>query len=155
MGESSPPPQPLALTRAAATRQEDAASVCDVHAVEPGAWFISGERIEKAAAMTNWDYYEAQARFQRVMHALGVSDELKAQGAANGDLVMVGDVDFRYYEETAMAARARLAGFVDEDDVESVDDELTAAEAAARRRQRELDEELERMLEEDGEVTRF
>ena len=28
----------------------------------PGEWRLSGERIEKAAAMTNWDYHEAQVR---------------------------------------------------------------------------------------------
>ena len=30
-----------------------------------------------------------QARFQRVMEALGVSADLKEKGAANGDLIMV------------------------------------------------------------------
>jgi len=40
---------------------------CTVVAVEPGMWWVSGERIEKAAAMTNWDYHEAQERFQRIM----------------------------------------------------------------------------------------
>ncbi len=28
--------------------------------VEPGVWWLTGTRVEKAAAMTNWDYYEAQ-----------------------------------------------------------------------------------------------
>ena len=43
------------------------------------------------------------------MEALGVSADLKEKGAANGDLIMVGEVDFRYFEETPMAARARYA----------------------------------------------
>ena len=40
---------------------------CVVTQVEPGVWWLTGTRVEKAAAMTNWDYYEAQARSQRVM----------------------------------------------------------------------------------------
>ena len=35
-----------------------------------GEWRLTGERIEKAAAMTNWDYAEAQDRFQRIVEAL-------------------------------------------------------------------------------------
>ena len=49
--------------------------------VGEGEWRLKGDRIEKAAAMTNWDYYEAQARFQRVMQALGVSEQLKVSAA--------------------------------------------------------------------------
>lgn len=60
-----------------------------VEPVGPGVWRLKGERIEKAAAMTNWDYYEAQSRFQRIMRALGVTEKLKVHGVANGDLIMV------------------------------------------------------------------
>ena len=92
--------------------------------------------------------------FQRVMQALGVSDQLKANGASNGDLIMVGDVDFRYFEETPMAARARLAGFVDAPEEEG--GELSEEEVERRRqRQLELDKELAAMLDEDGEVMLF
>eukprot|EP00965_Chrysotila_dentata_P120847 3996977-Pleurochrysis_carterae.AAC.2 len=30
--------------------------------VEHGVWLLTGQRIQKAASMTNWDYYEAQVR---------------------------------------------------------------------------------------------
>eukprot|EP00962_Isochrysis_galbana_P055126 scaffold26830_cov122-Isochrysis_galbana.AAC.3 len=49
------------------------------------------------------------------MQALGVSDQLKQAGAKSGDTIMVGNVDFKYYEESAMAVRARLAGYGDQD----------------------------------------
>lgn len=33
---------------------------------------ISGEAIERFAQMTNWDYYEAANRFQKVLEAAGM-----------------------------------------------------------------------------------
>ena len=109
--------------------------------------------------MTNWDYAQAQDRFQRIMDALGASSALKSEGAKNGDLIMVGNVDFTYFEESPMAARARLAGYVDKDDEEFDgeldDDMLEAAEKEARRLEKELDAELAEMLDSDGDVLTF
>ena len=153
---------------------------------------VTGAKIEKAASMTNWDYYEAQARaaaavsmgvfhplahtplptslphfpappatspqarFQRIMLALGVSDALKKAGAVNGDLVMVGAVDFKYFEEAPMAARARLAGFVDDDGGEpSYADDYDDEVAAARKAAALADEELAELLESEGDVLLF
>ena len=107
------------------------------------AWRLTGHRIEKAAAMTNWDYGEAQERFQRIMRALGASEQLKSAGAASGDLIMVGNVDFTYFEESPMAARARLAGYGDT----GYDMEGAAAEFAGAVREEE--EALQRKLDAD------
>lgn len=41
--------------------EEEVGGGCEVVPVERGAWRLVGTRIEKAAAMTNWDYHEAQA----------------------------------------------------------------------------------------------
>lgn len=56
----------------------------------PGQFRISGSYIERIAAMTDWDYYEAVARFQRIMDAVGVNDTLRKEGAKEGDLIMIG-----------------------------------------------------------------
>ena len=97
-----------------------------------------------------------QARFQRIMLALGVSDALKKAGAVNGDLVMVGAVDFKYFEEAPMAARARLAGFVDDDGGEpSYADDYDDEVAAARKAAALADEELAELLESEGDVLLF
>jgi hypothetical protein len=34
-------------------------------------WYVSGEAISRFASMTNWDYYEAALRFQKVLEAAG------------------------------------------------------------------------------------
>lgn len=80
------PPAPV---EALMNIDQEGAHDVDVEPVGSGTWRLKGERIEKAAAMTNWDYYEAQDRFQRIMRALGVTEKLKARGAKNGDLIMV------------------------------------------------------------------
>jgi GTP-binding protein len=41
--------------------------------------------------MTNWDYYEAVKRFQRVLEVSGINEALKAAGIATGDTVSLGD----------------------------------------------------------------
>mmetsp|Transcript_15141 Transcript_15141/g.40718 ORF Transcript_15141/g.40718 Transcript_15141/m.40718 type:complete len:252 (-) Transcript_15141:255-1010(-) len=132
--------------------QLDEEGVRGVHVQQaaPGEWRLTGERIEKAAAMTNWDYHEAQDRFQRIMRALGVTEQLKANGAKNGDLIMVGNVDFSYFEESPMAARARLAGHGDGGD--GGDDEFMDDEA---REEARLDELLGSLLDAEGDVATF
>lgn len=42
--------------------------------------------------MTNWDYYEAVQRFQRILEAEGIIDRLRDFGAIEGDLIMIGEI---------------------------------------------------------------
>lgn len=65
----------------------------------PGQFRVVGESIEKLVLMTNWDYYEAAMRFQRILEARGVTAALKERGAKEGDLVMIGDWDFDFFEK--------------------------------------------------------
>lgn len=37
-------------------------------------WYVEGEAIHRFAAMTNWDYYEATLRFQKVLDSAGEQD---------------------------------------------------------------------------------
>lgn len=46
--------------------------------------------------MTHWEYPEALERFGRQLDALGISAELQAQGAEDGDLVMIDKFDFEF-----------------------------------------------------------
>ncbi len=58
-----------------------------------GCWRIHGKRIERVAAMTNWDYYEAAMRFQRILEAMGISQALEDAGVQEGDTVCIGDTE--------------------------------------------------------------
>jgi hypothetical protein len=52
---------------------------------------MQGAAIERFAQMTDWSYYEAARRFQRVLQASGIDAALKAQGAkVRPDLLMEG-----------------------------------------------------------------
>ena len=62
-------------------------------------WRVRGVRIERAAAMTNWNYYEAQMRFQRILEALGISDALERAGVKDGDVVMIGGTELIWGEQ--------------------------------------------------------
>lgn len=64
-----------------------------VHKLGEGAWLVEGVAIERAAQMTNWDYYEAAMRFQRILRAMGITEALRAAGVAEGDTVQIGDIE--------------------------------------------------------------
>ena len=72
-----------------------------LHQLGDTVWYVEGIAIERAAQMTNWDYYEAAMRFQRILDALGISDALRAQGVQDGDTVRIGDVELTWGYENA------------------------------------------------------
>ncbi|MBV8147588.1 MAG: GTPase ObgE [Candidatus Eremiobacteraeota bacterium] len=61
-----------------------------------GAFEIFGERIERLAAMTDFDSDEALARFERALDAMGVEKKLRELGALEGDTVRIGQYEFTY-----------------------------------------------------------
>ena len=65
----------------------------EVYKVADNKYYVEGVAIERAAAMTNWDYFEAGARFQRILKALGIADELREQGVQDGDVVRIGNTE--------------------------------------------------------------
>lgn len=55
-------------------------------------WTVIGEGLERFTQMTNWEYYEAIKRFQKVLDASGVNRELRRRGVREGDTVELGEV---------------------------------------------------------------
>jgi GTPase len=66
--------------------------------VEDGIYYVSGDRVERAAAMTYWDYEEAVSRFQKTLEVLGVSEALEKSGVKPGDTVFIGDFELEWSE---------------------------------------------------------
>ncbi len=69
-----------------------------------GVWRVEGVAIERIAQMTNWDYYEAAMRFQRILRAMGITEALKAAGVAEGDTVAIGPLELVWGYENAFDA---------------------------------------------------
>ncbi|MGB4678407.1 MAG: GTPase ObgE [Aggregatilineales bacterium] len=66
--------------------------------VEEGVYRVTGERIERAVAMTYWEYEEAVMRFQRILRALGITEALEKAGIEEGDTVIIGDMELEWAE---------------------------------------------------------
>ena len=66
--------------------------------VNDGVYYVSGDKIERAAAMTYWDYDEAVSRFQKTLEALGVVAALESAGVQSGDIVFIGDFELEWSE---------------------------------------------------------
>ncbi len=67
-----------------------------VEKVGDEAYRILGRRVERAAAMTYWDYDEAILRFQRLLDTLGVTEALREAGVQEGDTVYIGEHELEW-----------------------------------------------------------
>jgi GTP-binding protein len=62
----------------------------------PNGWRLTGESIERAAAMTYWDNDASIRRFQRILEALGIDDALRKAGVKEGDMVNIGEYELEW-----------------------------------------------------------
>lgn len=74
----------------------------EIHRLDDGQWQVTGIAIERAAQMTNWDYYEASMRFQRILRAMGITDALREAGIEDGDTVQIGEVELVWGYDNAL-----------------------------------------------------
>jgi GTP-binding protein len=63
---------------------------------EAGEFVVSGERVERLAAMTDFNSDEALAHFERILAKMGVEKRLAEMGATEGDTVRIGPYEFTY-----------------------------------------------------------
>ncbi len=59
---------------------------------------ITGERIEKLVAMTDFNNEEALPRFQQIIEKMGLNKALREEGVENGDIVRIRDLEFEYQQ---------------------------------------------------------
>jgi GTP-binding protein len=64
--------------------------------VQDGVYVVRGERIERLAAMTDFDNDEALGRFEAALARLGVDARLRELGVREGDTVRIAEVEFDY-----------------------------------------------------------
>lgn len=73
----------------------------DIERIDEKTWLVEGVTVERAARMTNWAYYEASMRFQRILKALGVSAALREAGIREGDTVRIAEIELVWGHENA------------------------------------------------------
>ena len=56
----------------------------------PEGWRLAGVAIERAAAMTYWEYYESVRRFHRILESMGIEEAIQEAGVKEGDRVLIG-----------------------------------------------------------------
>jgi GTP-binding protein len=79
-------------------RPEEEASSFTLERESGRAWRVSGRALERAAAMTYWEYDEAVRRFQRILARVGVDEALREAGAQPGDAVRIGEHELEWQE---------------------------------------------------------
>lgn len=70
--------------------------IFEVSRAADGTYVVTGERVERAASMTYWDYDEAILRFQKILEVLGVTDALREAGVEPGDTVFIGEFELEW-----------------------------------------------------------
>lgn len=65
---------------------------------EDSVYIIKHKKLERIAAMTDFENEEAFERFQRIIYQMGVEELLREKGIKEGELVKIGQIEFEYYE---------------------------------------------------------
>lgn len=73
----------------------------NIQKVDHDLWLVEGVAIERTIQMTNWDYYEAAMRFQRILRAMGITEALREAGVQDGDRVIIGEMELVWGYENA------------------------------------------------------
>ncbi|NDJ34423.1 MAG: Obg family GTPase CgtA, partial [Chloroflexi bacterium] len=90
-----PPPADERVPHFTLEEDEDA---FEVHKLDEHVYEVVGQRVERAAAMTYWQYEEAVLRFQRILDALGVTAALEEAGCGEGDTVIIGEIELEWID---------------------------------------------------------
>ena len=57
---------------------------------------VKGISIERAAAMTYWEYAQSVRRFQKIMEVIGIDQALRDAGIKAGDIVLIGENELEW-----------------------------------------------------------
>jgi GTP-binding protein len=69
-----------------------------IERLDDASFRVSGVRVERSAAMTDWANEAAVRRFQRILEAMGITDALREHGAEEGHTVVIGDAELEWVE---------------------------------------------------------
>ena len=84
-------PVPEMIKELPVYRAEEDPGAFEISRTPEGAYKVTGKAIERAAAMTYWEFEGSVRRFQRLIEKMGIEDRLREMGIENGDTVVIGD----------------------------------------------------------------
>jgi GTP-binding protein len=84
-------PEPLVRAEIPVYRPADDPRTFEIKRTDDGGYKVIGAAIERAAAMTYWEFDGSVRRFQRLIETLGIEDALRDLGIQDGDTVYIGD----------------------------------------------------------------
>lgn len=79
-------------------RPEPGPEAFEIRRDPDGAFRVEGKGVERAAAMTYWEYPESIRRFQRLLERLGVEKALREAGVDEGQTVRIGEYELEWQE---------------------------------------------------------
>lgn len=89
--------EPPQLTEAERVVRVSEAPRFTVHR-EDGVFVVEGREIERHYAMTDFNNEESVKRFQRIIKLMGIENELRRQGAQEGDTVRIKELEFDFVD---------------------------------------------------------
>jgi GTP-binding protein len=90
-------PVPETITELPVYRPDEDPREFTVEQVKDG-WRVKGAAIERAAAMTYWEYEGSVRRFQRILDVLGIEAALVKAGIDQGDTVFIGEYELEWQD---------------------------------------------------------
>lgn len=94
--ETLPKPEPQADLYVFRPHEKAENTEFTITKVGDGVYRLSGEEIERLAAMTPWGVEEAVERFDRILAARGITRQMDDLGVDVGDTVLIGDVELEW-----------------------------------------------------------
>lgn len=65
---------------------------------EDGTFYIDGPLVDYLVYITNFEDYDSLKYFQKVLADKGIIDDLKARGVQEGQSIMIGEMEFEFFE---------------------------------------------------------
>lgn len=94
---AQPVPVPAAEPVRVITVKAEAAPI--VKKLPDGRFRVEGSRLERRAAVTDFENEESLLVFAALLERSGVAEQLRVAGCRPGDTVLLGGVEFLYYDE--------------------------------------------------------
>jgi GTP-binding protein len=89
-------PEPAPVAEMPVYRHETDPNEFTISREDDGGYRVNGASIERAAAMTYWEYDQSVRRFQHILETLGIDQALRDAGVTPGDSVYIGDFELEW-----------------------------------------------------------